>query len=110
MTNASVAVLAALMANPNGRHWGYELSQAAGVRSGVLYPLLHRLLADGWLQDHWESSSDIQGKRPPRRYYTVTEAGRQEMGQLLSKARRDARFRRPIWGAAVQRLDMVAAR
>jgi PadR family transcriptional regulator PadR len=42
------------MADPFGRHWGYELGKRAGLRSGIVYPALSRLLEDGWLNDGWE--------------------------------------------------------
>lgn len=50
-TYALVLVAIALMADPSGRHWGYELSRQSGVRSGVMYPLLQRMLDEGWLTD-----------------------------------------------------------
>jgi PadR family transcriptional regulator, regulatory protein PadR len=90
-TKALVQVALALMAEPAGRHWGYELGKAAGVRSGVLYPMLSRLLADGLLTDGWEDPATIQG-RPPRRYYELTDEGRARLGGLLDEASRDKRF------------------
>ena len=39
-----VQVAMAVLANPTSRHWGYELSRQTGVRSGVLYPMLTRML------------------------------------------------------------------
>lgn len=92
-THATVAVALALLDQPNARHWGYELSKAAGVRSGVMYPVLGRMLDEGWLFDGREDEAETGGKRPPRRYYTITETGRRELGNLLSSASTDARFR-----------------
>lgn len=80
------------MSDPDGRHWGYELSKEAGVRSGVLYPVLHRLLDEGWLIDGWEEMAEAGRKRPPRRYYQITDEGRQQMGATLAAARQDSRF------------------
>jgi len=90
-TKALVQVALALMAEPTGKHWGYELSKSAGVRSGVLYPMLSRLLAEGWLTDGWEDPATIQG-RPPRRYYELTDDGRVRLGGLLHAVRDDKRF------------------
>jgi DNA-binding PadR family transcriptional regulator len=42
-------VLAALLAEPGGEHYGVQLMQQAGVASGTLYPMLARLQAAGWL-------------------------------------------------------------
>lgn len=92
-THSLVQISMALMEDPAGRHWGYNLSRRSGVRSGVLYPTLQRMLNEGWVADGWEDQSEIQDKRPPRRYYELTDKGRAELGALLAEARRDARFR-----------------
>lgn len=95
-THALVQVALALMEEPGARHWGYELSRTAGVRSGVLYPILRRMEDDGWLAAGWEDPEEVEERRPPRRYYTLTEKGLSELGALLQAARRDARFGRLI--------------
>lgn len=100
MTHALVAVAMALLNDAAGRHWGYELSKASGVRSGVMYPLLTRMLDEGWLADGWEDDADTGGKRPPRRYYTITDTGRRELGAVLGRAENDARFRGLSFGWA----------
>jgi len=92
-THTLIQVALALMEDSTGRQWGYNLSRRAGVRSGVLYPILHRMLDEGWLEDGWEDSAQLNGKRPPRRYYELTDEGRIELGGLLQEARTDARFR-----------------
>ena len=83
----------ALMADAGGRHWGYDLSKRSGIRSGVLYPTLQRMLDEDWVRDGWEEQGDVRAKRPPRRYYELTDKGKAELGALLSEARQDARFR-----------------
>ncbi|MFG3231698.1 PadR family transcriptional regulator [Streptomyces antibioticus] len=92
-THALIQVILALMEDPEGRHWGYELSKQSGVRSGVLYPMLRRMLEDGWLEDGWEDPSEISDKRPPRRYYKLSGEGQAAVAAILSDARNDARFR-----------------
>jgi PadR family transcriptional regulator PadR len=92
LTNALVQVALAIMSNPDDRLWGYELSKQAAVRSGVLYPILHRMLDEGWLVDGWESLDPAIDKRPPRRYYRLTEEGSRQLGALLQSARADRRF------------------
>ena len=92
-TYALVQVALALMADADGRHWGYELSKQSGVRSGVMYPLLQRLLDQGWLDDGWEDQAQVgRVKRPPRRYYELTDEGKAALGAVIAEARRDARF------------------
>jgi PadR family transcriptional regulator, regulatory protein PadR len=92
LTNALVEVALAVMSNPNDRLWGYELSRQTGLRSGVLYPILHRMLDEGWLVDGWEELDPSIDKRPPRRYYRLTDKGSRQLGALLQSARNDRRF------------------
>jgi len=99
-THALTQVAIALLDDPTGRHWGYELSRNSGVRSGVLYPMLTRMLDEGWLVDGWEDPASIRPKRPPRRYYELTTKGRLELGAVLNEARRDARFADLRWRLA----------
>lgn len=86
-TSQTLAVAAALMDHPNGRHWGYPLTKTSGVRSGVLYPILARMLNEGWLSDDWESvDTAVTDRRPPRRYYKLTVAGVVALGGMLDAA------------------------
>ena len=48
------------------------------VVEGTLYPMLSRLKSEGYLGYRWEESA--QG--PPRKYYELTEAGRQFLNEL----------------------------
>ncbi len=50
-TKALLAVATALLDRPDDRHHRYKLSRAAEIRSGVMYPLLWRLLKAGLLTD-----------------------------------------------------------
>jgi len=88
-THALVQIAAAL--DVDSRNWGYDLWRKSGVRSGTMYPILSRMLELGWLADGWEERQP-RG-RPPRRYYTVTDEGREALAGLLETARQDARFR-----------------
>jgi PadR family transcriptional regulator PadR len=82
------------MSHAGERHWGYELSKQSGVRSGVMYPILQRMLDEGWLADGWEEPAKVDRvKRPPRRYYELTDAGKTALGALIADASRDPRFR-----------------
>jgi PadR family transcriptional regulator PadR len=45
---------------------------------GTLYPMLIQLKNEGYLGYHWEES--LQG--PPRKYYELTEPGKQFMYEL----------------------------
>jgi PadR family transcriptional regulator PadR len=107
ITQPLVRVAVALMDEPMGRHWGYELFKRSGVRSGALYPMLTRLLDEGWLTDGWEDQAAIRGKRPPRRYYELTDKGRRELGAVIQKASREPRFE-PIFTAAATAAECSA--
>lgn len=87
-----VQVALALSDSAFDRQWGYDLSKRAHVRSGVLYPILQRMLDAGWLEDGWEDPTEIAERRPPRRYYRLTDEGRREIGGILEQARADPRF------------------
>jgi PadR family transcriptional regulator PadR len=99
-THTLIQVASALMDDPSGRHWGYELTKSASVRSGALYPILRRMLDEGWLDDGWEEQSEITGKRPARRYYKLTTEGAEALGALLGEARQDLRFGAIVGGFA----------
>jgi PadR family transcriptional regulator PadR len=45
---------------------------------GTLYPMLIQLKNEGYLGYHWEES--LQG--PPRKYYELTELGKQFLNEL----------------------------
>jgi PadR family transcriptional regulator PadR len=76
--------LAVLRALSEERHYGYSLIKALSSRAalelkeGTLYPILARLDRDGLVGTEWVES--LQG--PPRKYYSLTPAGRQLFAEL----------------------------
>jgi PadR family transcriptional regulator PadR len=68
-------VLAALLDDPDGEHYGLEIIKATGLSSGTLYPILLRLERAGWVQSRWEGIDPVQARRPARRYYQLTNDG-----------------------------------
>lgn len=69
--------LAILQTMRDGECWyGYDLSRAARLRPGRMYPALTRMLRLGFLSDGWEETSEIEELRPPRRWYRITDDGR----------------------------------
>lgn len=99
MTPSTVRVAVALCGEPNEHHWGYALQKTAGVRSGVLYPILNRMLEEGWLTSGWEDPAEVEG-RPPRRYYELTEQGLRQLGAMIARAE-IAAVKAPRWGVAL---------
>lgn len=47
------------------------------VQPGSLFPALHRLEEAGWLTSTWEASENNRRAK----YYTLTRAGRRQLGQ-----------------------------
>jgi PadR family transcriptional regulator PadR len=66
------------------RHYGYSLvrvlseSGPISLKEGTIYPILGRLDRDGMVHAEWVES--VQG--PPRKYYSLTPAGRQLFDEL----------------------------
>lgn len=67
--------------------YGYELahtiSEKFQIAEGTVYPLLRRLTQEGCFTTYLRESSE----GPPRKYYTLTEAGRQTMKELIAEWR-----------------------
>lgn len=65
--------------------YGYELAQAVSrhieVAEGALYPLLRRLVNEGYCTTYLQESSE----GPPRKYYKLSDAGRDYMRTLASE-------------------------
>jgi PadR family transcriptional regulator PadR len=72
-TNLDLIILRLLRSRPQ---WGYEVNIAIRDRyrvylsAGTLYPLLHSLESDGYIQGEWEAD-----KGRGRRIYKITETG-----------------------------------
>ena len=66
LTQSLVLVAVAILQmdqEDDGRIWGYALSKKSGVRSGVLYPTLDRMMGEGWLDDNWEEHAEGKSVR-----------------------------------------------
>ena len=73
-----LAVLSQLKEAKYGYSLISELSeQGLEIDQGTLYPLLRRLEADGLLESEW----NIEGSRP-RRYYVISNLGRDLLEEL----------------------------
>jgi PadR family transcriptional regulator PadR len=71
--------------------YGYEIVAAIEewsggrlvVRDGTLYPVLYRLEEAGFLEPRWETPD----RGVPRKYYGITDAGREERTRLTAEWR-----------------------
>jgi PadR family transcriptional regulator, regulatory protein PadR len=68
-------VLSCMLQTPNERHYGLEIMQKTGLKSGTLYPVLQRLETQKLLESEWETIDPVAEGRKPRRYYTLTNLG-----------------------------------
>src|ERR1700754_426184 len=60
---------------PETARYGLELMDRTGLKSGTIYPALHRLEANGWLQSREEEIDASAAGRPARRLYRLTPTG-----------------------------------
>jgi PadR family transcriptional regulator, regulatory protein PadR len=73
----------------HGEMHGYEIANAIQqvsedvlqVEEGSLYPALQRLLLQGWLKAEWKKTETNRRAR----FYTLTPAGRKQLGAELSQ-------------------------
>lgn len=72
-------------------YYGYELVQAISrnidIAEGTVYPLLRRLTREGYFSTYIQESSE----GPARKYYQITEKGRETMKVLLEEWNRFVR-------------------
>ena len=67
--------------------YGYQIIQEMKEKSGetfllkdgTLYPILYRLEEDGLVESRW---SGPEGKQVSRKYYEITESGREALGKI----------------------------
>lgn len=71
----------------SGEHYALDLVRELGAvdglvtSEGTIYPLLSRLRRDGLVESTWHDSAS----GPPRRYYRLTEPGRQRLDQFVGE-------------------------
>lgn len=67
--------------------YGYQIiqeireksDQIFSLKDGTLYPVLYRLEEEGFVVSEW---SEAEGKQVPRKYYRITDAGREALIQI----------------------------
>ena len=104
MTTTTTQVLQALADDPDRTRYGLEVMALTGLHSGTVFPILARLEACGWLESGWEDVDPRAAKRPRRRYYCLTDAGREAgataLARVADERRRRAALVRPAEGWA----------
>jgi PadR family transcriptional regulator PadR len=80
-----MSTLAVLRAIDAGQRYGFEIMEQTGLPGGTVYPALARLEEDELLTSDWEDAALAQAeKRPPRRYYDITDHGRERLQESLA--------------------------
>jgi PadR family transcriptional regulator, regulatory protein PadR len=97
LSKQTLLLLDALLNHPTQWHHGYALSQATGLVSGTLYPILMRLEKADWLETKWED--EPSPGRPPRHFYRLSGNGREWAREEL-KAAQETKFWKPAHGKA----------
>jgi DNA-binding PadR family transcriptional regulator len=82
---AALKVLRALLDEVATEHYGLELGERSGVKTGALYPILSRLEKDGWVEGKWEDIDESAAGRRRRRYYRLTGKGERAAHEILAE-------------------------
>jgi PadR family transcriptional regulator PadR len=71
-----------------GLRHGFDVIDATGLASGTVYPILRRLEREALVSASWEDAAIAQEeRRPPRRYYELTAAGKAVLATALARHR-----------------------
>jgi DNA-binding PadR family transcriptional regulator len=94
----ALELLAALLEDPAGEHYGLDLGKRAGLLTGTVYPLLRRFEQLGWLESRLVELDPSAAGRPPRVLYHLTGEGEQAARAELARLERLLPLRRPATG------------
>jgi DNA-binding PadR family transcriptional regulator len=82
----SVGTVMVLHALARGHRYGFDLMEQTGLTSGTVYPALERLEGVGLARSRWENAQVAHAeKRPPRRYFEITDSGKRELIESLNR-------------------------
>src|SRR2546430_4304869 len=70
----------------SGYSYGFDVMDITGLPSGTVYPALRRLEQSGLIASKWEAGGIAQRElRPPRKYYSIAQAGEAALGGALER-------------------------
>jgi PadR family transcriptional regulator, regulatory protein PadR len=88
LSDEAAAVLDLFVSDPDRSAYGREIVEATEIRSGSLYPILHRLEAQGLLCATWEPLDDaLAANRRPRCFYRLDPDDAERARSLLAEWR-----------------------
>ena len=77
-----------LHALARGCYYGFDIMEETGLTSGTIYPALDRLADLGLASAEWHDGKIAQKeKRPPRRYYKITQRGEEVLLAAMNRYR-----------------------
>lgn len=83
--NTTILVLDAIS---RGVRYGFDIMDATDLPAGTVYPALSRLAGMGYLTSDWQDPEEAQRrKRPPRKYYAITDRGRVALSEAAARIR-----------------------
>lgn len=68
--------------------YGYEIISTLekypimAAKENTIYPLLRRLLKEGYISSSWQESAE---GLPPRKYYSITDEGREYLSVMIAE-------------------------
>jgi PadR family transcriptional regulator, regulatory protein PadR len=89
ITRSLRKLLEAFMEDPSQELYGLDIIDKTRLKSGTLYPMLHRLVQEGWLERRGPIPSDTGGA--PRYNYKLTGQGATSAARILEADRAPAR-------------------
>src|SRR6185295_12246231 len=82
---SGAAILQALAHN---YRYGFDIMDVTGLPSGTVYPALRRLEESGLVVSRWEDEDAARKEqRPARKYYELTDGGRETLAEAMSRYR-----------------------
>jgi DNA-binding PadR family transcriptional regulator len=77
-----------LQAIDHGHRYGADIMDATGQGGGTVYKVLRRLETRGLIRGVWEDAALAEReRRPRRRFYRMTAAGRTELAEAVERYR-----------------------
>ncbi len=87
-TKLSLGTVMVLHSLARGCQYGFDILEATGLTSGTIYPALEKLERLGLVESEWEDGRVAQrDRRPARRYYTITDDGKDALIEAMERYR-----------------------
>ena len=77
-----IKVISVFLSSTDKEFSGYDILKTTSLQSGTVYPMLGKLLEDGWLKSEWKNNP--QKGKPDRLCYTLTVGGKREALKILA--------------------------